>query len=1150
MDPNTGLPQNLNTDPETEDIELRDFDDQVLITKLDSLKTSGKLDKKYSEIYKGGIYALRARNRRENPDWMSQSANSFREILYILQKIENDALEKILNDYFSKSHTPQEVSEYRSYLARLYQLFNDLTHHFSEVQDKATEKYLVDKNLEIGINPLTKEDYFRAIKLYKEYLKLLVATALDMHKKIDDCVTNNKRDVDLVKVFFDNSRDSKIYFLSLIDETWLQWLWTNGFFVCLKEPAEDHTKYGYKMPELDYLVRMAEKDPVTVAKIINTIPISQDTFNPEVIDRFQWIMGIIPVDQIKSLLSKLIKENWMQLMAPFHRSGYEYQRMVEKIVAAKDYQAMNLMAQAIVTLRSEEDLAKIERFSISDRLFYLSDISDTGIFAAILDPASTKKEESLKLFLSQLAQIVKLRKEKDYSIFDEDEPFYLPDVDLFNIELDVLRHSHSRSDLQNFVATCKKLIDSVFADMVGNGTEIKRIHDTYIAPLPDSYTIYRLKLYVTSRFPQIFKAEVEKELFRLFEIGERYTDITSGAEYGHALIAAFDTFSEEKKREYVKKVFEYFTEELEDKEIMKWRKRRGLEVLTFIKVHLTEAEIDQSQTAFGSFPDDLKPHPRSSGIISGYVDHKSPVNLPDYSVSEIIEHLKTDWTPALLKERFKGDSFLIERGAEGLGEGLKNDVKERMPEYLANIDGFFNRELIDPSYLYSILREIDELLRNKKSLTEDQYQSLINFFDLIRKSGEANKFERSSERSYLADWITVHKMMADIILNLLADIKDSPFFRTNRGTFFAIIKYLLSIESSPNVEDEKPEYGEPFGVAINSVRGQAFRAFTQFTYADSKGLSDDVKVLYEHLLDTETSNAVRFVIGHFLASFYFRDIPFMQRMMPKIFPKEVAEKEKEYFATWEGYLANALYKELFEELKDYYLYAISLRKEVYPDRKYLEGLDKTLAAHVALAYTEFTLKEGDLIFDSFWNTPSEERHDEFVSFMGRHYLTRSQASEWLKEHKVDKEKIIAFWNWILHTQLPIEPKAFTGFGFWISPDEEIIDNKIVIENIAASLKKANGELDWEFGLMKHINEFAKINPEKTLEIITSLLLLNGNLNPHHRMYFDAARQIGEPLEIIYQNDELKQSVTNLINALIEKGSSTFWNLKSILEPKN
>ncbi len=81
-----------NTPPEepaAEDVELTELIDRDLISKLDSIKASGNLSKKYSEIYSGGVYALKARNRRENPDWMSQSANSFREILYILKKLES-----------------------------------------------------------------------------------------------------------------------------------------------------------------------------------------------------------------------------------------------------------------------------------------------------------------------------------------------------------------------------------------------------------------------------------------------------------------------------------------------------------------------------------------------------------------------------------------------------------------------------------------------------------------------------------------------------------------------------------------------------------------------------------------------------------------------------------------------------------------------------------------------------------------------------------------------------------------------------------------------------------------------------------------------------------------------------------------------------
>jgi hypothetical protein len=49
------------------------------------------------------------------------------------------------------------------------------------------------------------------------------------------------------------------------------------------------------------------------------------------------------------------------------------------------------------------------------------------------------------------------------------------------------------------------------------------------------------------------------------------------------------------------------------------------------------------------------------------------------------------------------------------------------------------------------------------------------------------------------------------------------------------------------------------------------------------------------------------------------------------------------------------------------------------------------------------------------------------------------------------------------------------------------------------------------------------------------------------VYFDSSRQIKEPLEIIYKNDALKKPVEDLINALIEKGSSTFWGLKEVLK---
>ena len=43
-------------------------------------------------------------------------------------------------------------------------------------------------------------------------------------------------------------------------------------------------------------------------------------------------------------------------------------------------------------------------------------------------------------------------------------------------------------------------------------------------------------------------------------------------------------------------------------------------------------------------------------------------------------------------------------------------------------------------------------------------------------------------------------------------------------------------------------------------------------------------------------------------------------------------------------------------------------------------------------------------------------------------------------------------------------------------------------------------------------------------------------------------EIKDALKILYKNGDLaiKQKITDLINTLIEKGSSMFWNLKDIL----
>jgi hypothetical protein len=178
-----------------------------------------------------------------------------------------------------------------------------------------------------------------------------------------------------------------------------------------------------------------------------------------------------------------------------------------------------------------------------------------------------------------------------------------------------------------------------------------------------------------------------------------------------------------------------------------------------------------------------------------------------------------------------------------------------------------------------------------------------------------------------------------------------------------------------------------------------------------------------------------------------------------------------------------------------------------------------------------------------------KRQQEFVSFIGRSCVTRDQASgEWLIENNVSSEKLLKFWDWAL--EHVTEPEILAGFGYWINPDKEVLDDEAVMERIKETLKKSDGDIDWDYGLTKRMPIFAEKNGDKVLNIITNFLLnAEGDLNQNRRApLFSIDNEIKKSLDIIYKNGDtaIKQKVIDLVNLLIEKGSTPFWVLKDIV----
>ena len=129
--------------------------------------------------------------------------------------------------------------------------------------------------------------------------------------------------------------DARNYFFTKADERWLLTFWESGLLDEIKKKSLDPTRYSYRMPELDYLARVAEKVPKDVVDVMLQIPISPETFNPEVADRFLWIASKLPADQLARVVSKIRDEKWTQLMAAFNHWAFEYEKIFNTLASDK-----------------------------------------------------------------------------------------------------------------------------------------------------------------------------------------------------------------------------------------------------------------------------------------------------------------------------------------------------------------------------------------------------------------------------------------------------------------------------------------------------------------------------------------------------------------------------------------------------------------------------------------------------------------------------------------------------------------------------------------------------------------------------------------------------------------------------------------------
>jgi hypothetical protein len=993
-----------------------------------------------------------------------------------------------------------------------------------------------------------------------------------------------KFSVEKIREIISLNFDARQYFFSKADERWVNWLWDNGLLDVIKEKAEDPTRYGYRTPELSYLVRVASKKPEKVTDIILEVPISKKTFNPEVISQFLRICSTLPASQLARLVQKIKDDGWVELMGPFNDWGFDYEKMLGTLSSANDFDSLLTLIEAVLSVRPYEKSEKKEAIALSnDKPFYLHDLSYTKVFDYLIAVDNDHAEKALNLAVKVMSQVVLQGGEADPTeVFPVEETFHLFDVDFFSIQLGKKEHLSARDDVRELAAAIKVLAEKLIGENCVDDTEAQRIYDQNIDALPQSRAMWRLRLYVLSICPTAFKNKLKESLFSLFGV-ERYHEIISGTEYENTLKKAFPVFSEEVKRDYIEKVIGYFSRHAEEKEDQEWHRRYGSDILSTIAEYLLEEEREKAEKAGFTINPGHVPAPSIGEMRSGFVVNRGPVAQEEFaklSMDDIAKKLCNEWTPEELSNHNTSADFLNPLNAEGVGELLRKDIPERLQEYADNSNLFFERDVLDQHYTYSFLRGIQEAIKNNKQTSANiDWGGLIDLLEVITKSGSDTPFDRErrerekSHDTWLSGWDSVHSAMDDVIQVILKEDGGEMIidFDKYRDRIFQSISYLLSYPD-PTPQDEEPKTArmtssspsdskqvvtDPFTMAINTVRGRAFQALVLFLHPDGKKykkenkikIADDVKELYEKVLDTENTRAVMFEFGHYIPSFYYRDTAWIHKLIPKLFPTE-EDKNHLYLASWEGFLANNLYNEIFNDPNFQKLYERGLRliKTKEDDRNHFSDPDKGIATHIALAFMHYKECGFDHpLFKLFWERDNASQQSEFVSFVGRSIISGDNArlNKLLEERSETKELLKQLWDWLLKHYSAKE--LFMEFGFWVSLEKDIFDSKWLAERVKKTLEKTGGNLDWEYGLTKNIVQLANESPEDTL-IIAKSYLLDGGVNGDNRripLYVD--NEWHEALTVLYKNDTTKTGTRDLIDSLVREGGSAFWGLKDILK---
>ena len=475
------------------------------------------------------------------------------------------------------------------------------------------------------------------------------------------------------------------------------------------------------------------------------------------------------------------------------------------------------------------------------------------------------------------------------------------------------------------------------------------------------------------------------------------------------------------------------------------------------------------------------------------------------------------------------------------------DVQQRPLEYTEHAIDFLDT---DPTYNSGLISGFSHAVKDDKEII---WENVLNLCDSIVEKPKEIEGREIEIGDTDPDWEWTRQEIARLLELSYTNIKYPCPFELRELSWNILMP--LTEDSNPTDEYES-QYGDKnmdyATLSINTVRGVALHAVIHYSLWCYRNINDtdekietsnwfdnipEAKAVLERHLEKkyDPSLAIHSIYGQFYPYLAFIDKNWAKKNISKIFPRE-ENLIKYRHAAWSSYVIfNKMYNEVFNTLKDEYVFSLKNEGILNVQLKLLADPANKTAEHIIVAYLRKKIEIDDILIVNLSEKRMASVASHVMNFIGRNIKE-------LFSYDDLKKNIIDYWEKRLSAikeegDIAIRKNELSNLSWWF--EAENIDDEWLFNNLkeilALKVKPEHGRY-----ILKRM-EKCIANPNiDVLSPLKQLIILDDegwmiSTNDEH------IRNILEPI-LESTNDSRKEEAREVIDLLGAKGHIEFMDL--------